>query len=214
MLIQAVIQFFLLIQTTRVSAQITANNPSLRTWWHSKYELNDITPVDDDAVRRSVFYDVKVATYAKDDTKFDSFPYISIPRGGRNKTGYSNNENNGAEIADQANLTMSWSSFLHSTDCWMYITLRNGVTISSIIDVTIRPSAFKLFKEYIDSSTVRVFVPYDVNGYRFSVEFNNQLYTAYNDLSDVSGKLNEKASVVLFTPSHVMRCLSLLSQWN
>jgi hypothetical protein len=172
------------------AAQTTANNPGLRTWWHAKNELNATTPVADDAVRRSTFYDVKVATAAAPNARFDAFPYMSIPRGGRDKWGYSDDD--GAEFADRANLTMSWSSFLYSTDCWVYVTLRNGLTIGSAADVTIRPAALNLSKEVVDSTTIRVRVPYSANGYRFSVEFGNQLYTAYNDMSGTSGRLNDQ----------------------
>ena len=136
------------------AAQTTANNPGLRTWWHAKYELNATTPVADDAVRRSTFYDVKVATVAAPNARFEAFPYMSIPRGGRDKWGYSDDD--GAEFADRANLTMSWSSFLYSTDCWVYVTLRNGLTIGSADDVTIRPAALNLSKEMVDSTTIRV----------------------------------------------------------
>jgi hypothetical protein len=118
---------------------------------------------------------------------------MSIPRGGRDKWGYVTED--GAEFADQANLTMSWTSFLYNTDCWVYIHLRDGATINSAADVTIRPTSFNLTTEMVDHSTVRVRVPYSATGYRFSVELNhnNNLYTAYNDLSGTSGKLNDNA---------------------
>lgn len=177
-----------LVLSAHTAAQTTVDNASLRTWWHSTHEVNANTPVADNAVRRSTLYDTQVATVASPDVKFDSFPYMSIPRGGRDKWGYSDED--GAEFADLANLTMSWTSFLYSTDCWVYITLRNGATIGSAGDVTIRPAALNLGKEMVDSRTVRVRVPYSANGYRFSVEFNDDLYTAHNDLSGTSGKLN------------------------
>lgn len=166
----------------------TVNDSSLRTWWHASHELNAATPVADNAVRRSTFYDVRVATAAAPETKYDSFPYMSIPRGGRDKWGYADKD--GAEFADAANLTMSWTSFLYSTDTWVEVSLRSG-TISSANDVTIRPSALNLSKQMVNSTTIRVLVPYSPKGYRFSVEFKGQLYSAYNDMSGYSGELND-----------------------
>lgn len=174
--------------SSHATAQTTVNNATFETWWHPNHELNSTTPVADNAVRRSTFYDVKVSTVAAPNTKYDSFTYMSIPRGGREKWGYSDSD--GAEFADQANLTMSWSTFLYSSDTWVYVTLRNGATIASANDVKIRPTALNLQKEMVNSNTIRIRVPYSVNGYKFSVEFNNYLYTAYNDMSGTSGQLN------------------------
>ncbi len=174
--------------STHASAISTVNNSSLQTWWHASNELNASSPVADNAVRRSTYYDVKVATSAQPAVKYDSFPYMSIPRGGRDKWGYTDQD--GAEFADSANLSMSWTSFLYSTDTWVEVSLRSG-TISSANDVTIRPSALNLTKQMVNGTTIRVLVPYAATGFRFSVEFNNQLYTAYNDLSGSSGQLND-----------------------
>ncbi|XP_055304789.1 dextranase-like [Sitodiplosis mosellana] len=158
------------------------------TWWHSNHELNTNTPVADDAVRRSPFYNVSMATVENPNLKFNSFVYMSIPRGGRNKWGYDNWD--GAEFsADDGHLTMSWSSFLYDRDCWVYIQKSNQVATS----VKIRPSSLNLRIEQLDSATVRILIPHSEDGFRFSVEFDSELYTAYNDLSVLySGKLNDK----------------------
>ncbi|MCF2435449.1 hypothetical protein LV779_15840 [Streptomyces thinghirensis] len=89
----------------------------------------------------------------------------------------------GAEFSSSANLTTSWSSFQYTTDVWVDVSLRTGQTISSADQVKIKPSSLNFAKELVDSKTVRVKVPYDAKGYRFSVEFDPQLYTAYNDMS-------------------------------
>ncbi|CAM5439775.1 Ricin B lectin domain-containing protein OS=Streptomyces fumanus OX=67302 GN=GCM10018772_58140 PE=4 SV=1 [Streptomyces fumanus] len=144
---------------------------------------------------RSSFYDVKVATAAAPTTKYDSFAYMSIPRSGKGKIGYT--EEDGAEFSSSANLTMSWSSFQYTTDVWVDVSLRTGQTISSADQVKIRPSSLNFAKELVDSTTVRVKVPYDAAGYRFSVEFDPQLYTAYNDMSgpaNDAGKLTTRAA--------------------
>lgn len=177
-----------LVLSSHASAETTINNANLTTWWHASHSLNASTPVADNAVRRSTFYDVEVSTVALPNAKYDSFTYMSIPRGGRDKWLYTSED--GAEFADQANLTMSWSTFLYSTDSWVYVSLRNGATITSVNQVTIRPSALNLQKEMVDSNTVRIRVPYSPNGHKFSVEFDQYLYTAHNDMSGTTGTLN------------------------
>jgi hypothetical protein len=168
----------------------TINDASLRTWWHITHELNATTPVADNAVRRSTFYDAYVGKTSYPLATYDSFTYMSIPRGGRDKWLYTTPD--GAEFADAANLTMSWTTFQYSTDAFVDIKLKSG-TISSANDVTIRPSNFNLAKQYINPTTIRIFVPYAPTGYHFSVEFNklNQV-TTYNDLSGDSGVLNDQ----------------------
>lgn len=179
--------FFGILTCFSSYAQQPVNNAKLQTWWHSNYELNDSSLVADNKVRRSTHYDVKVST-ASDPARYDSFAYMSIPRSGKSKWGYSDED--GAEFAADAKLTMSWSSFLYGEDVWVYVSETDGKTISSANDVIIRPSSLNFSKELVDSKTVRIKVPYSANGYRFSVEFNNQLYTAYNDMSGESGRLN------------------------
>jgi hypothetical protein len=169
------------------AAETSVNNAQLQTWWHDNYEFNTSSPTADGRIRRSSFYDVKVATAAAPTAKYDSFAYMSIPRSGKGKIGYT--EEDGAEFSSSANLTMSWSSFLYSTDVWVEVSLRTGQTISSASQVTIRPSHLNFAKELVNGNTVRIKVPYSSAGYRFSVEFDNQLYTAYNDMAGASGML-------------------------
>ncbi|MGW7466061.1 family 49 glycosyl hydrolase [Streptomyces xantholiticus] len=177
--------------TTRA---VTADTAQLRTWWHDNHEFNTTSPVAKGKVRRSSFYDVKVATAAGPTKKYDSFAYMSIPRSGKGKIGYTKED--GAEFASSANLTMSWSSFQYTTDVWVDVSLRTGQSISTADQVRIRPSSLTFAKELVNSRTVRVKVPYDAKGHRFSVEFDPQLYTAYNDMSGPetdAGKLTTSA---------------------
>jgi len=185
----------LMLPMTADAAQV-ANTSSLQTWWHDNYDLNSSSLPADDKVRRSTFYDVRVST-ASSSTQYDSFTYMSIPRGGKAKWEYSSED--GAEFSAEAKLSMSWSSFLYSEDAWVYVSETDGKTISSVNDVKIRPSALNLVKELVDSKTVRIKVPYSAKGYRFSVEFNNQLYTAYNDMSGASGRLNTSSGREIHT---------------
>ncbi|MGQ1799040.1 family 49 glycosyl hydrolase [Kocuria oceani] len=165
----------------------TANSARLQTWWHDNHEFNTTTPTQNNQVRRSSFYDVAVATTAAPKNTYDSFTYMSIPRSGKGKIGYTKED--GAEFASSADLTMSWSTFQYSTDVWVDVTLRTGQTITSTDQVTIRPSSYDFEKQLVDGDTVRIKVPYSPDGYRFSVEFDPQLYTAYNDMSGDSGVL-------------------------
>ncbi|MEU0086202.1 family 49 glycosyl hydrolase [Streptomyces sp. NPDC006274] len=171
----------------------TADSAQLQTWWHENQEFNTTSPVANDKVRRSSFYDVKVATEAAPGTKYDSFAYMSIPRSGKGKIGYTKED--GAEFSSGANLTMSWTSFQYTTGVWVDVTLRSGQRVSSADQVKIKPSSLNLAKELVDNKTVRVKVPYDAKGYRFSVEFDPQLYTSYNDMSgpaNGAGKLTDQ----------------------
>ena len=112
---------------------------------------------------------------------------MSVPRGGKDKIGYT--EEDGAEFTSKADYTMSWSSFEYAADVWVNVTLKTGQAITSADQVTIRPTDLGLKKRLVNSSTVAVKVPYSKDGYRFSVEFDPQQVTAYNDLSGGSGTL-------------------------
>ncbi|WP_274995485.1 family 49 glycosyl hydrolase, partial [Promicromonospora iranensis] len=174
------------------AAASTADNAELQTWWHDNYEFNTSSPVASDKVRRSASYDVQVASASAPSTRYDSFTYMSIPRSGKGKIGYT--EEDGAEFSSSANLTMSWSSFQYATDVWVDVTLRTGQTITSADQVTLRPRHLNFDKQLVNGSTIRIKVPYNPTGHRFSVEFEPQLYTAYNDMAGASGNLTTSAS--------------------
>lgn len=180
-----------LLSSYALSVQ-TSNSNELTTWWHSNYELNDNSPVADVNVRRSTIYDVSVSTVTAENSLYDSYAYMSIPRGGRDKWLYTDAD--GAEFSDIANLTMSWSSFIYNQDVWVQVSLRNGHTISSADQVKLKPSVLNFEKQMVNDHTVRIKVPYSSKGYRFSVEFDSELYTAYNDMSGITGNLTTIAS--------------------
>lgn len=173
--------------TGLVAPAVTAD---LTTWGHAD-AIATSGPISNEQVRQSSFYDASVATAADPTTAYSSFVYMSVPRSGGDKVGYT--EEDGAEFSSSADLTMSWSSFEYSTDVWVNVTLKTGQPITSVDQVTIRPTDLGLEKVLVDSSTVRVKVPYNADGYRFSVEFDPQLITAYNDLSGASGVLTTTA---------------------
>ncbi|CAF3653128.1 unnamed protein product [Rotaria socialis] len=173
------ILFYLAYLFNRVNGlPIISNN--LHTWWHNNIEYNDNSPVRDSSVRASNIYSVQVATTdLHQNNLYDSFTYMSIPRGGRQKWEYDSSD--GAEFAEKTKLTMSWSTFQYLTDVWVIVKLNNSMsTIDSIDHVTIRPITLNFKKELVDSRTIRISVPYRAAGYRFSVEFKKQLFTTYH----------------------------------
>lgn len=165
----------------------TAHTPLLTTWWQDGAEPAASGAVAADKVRQSPYYGVQVATTSHPSRLYDSFAYMSIPRNGNGKVGYTDQD--GAEFSSSAGLSMSWSSFQYSTDVWVDVKLKTHQPITSADQVTIRPNNLGFKKVLVNSSTIRIRVPYKTTGYRFSVEFQPQLMTAYNDMSSTSGQL-------------------------
>ena len=155
-----------------------ADAADLKTWWHASAALNASTPVADNTVRRSTVYDVEIARESSPGALYHSFVYMSVPRSGSGKKGYTHED--GAEFADEANLTMSWTSFLYGTGTWVHVHVKEGAPLTSAEDVTIRPTTLAFKKERVNARTIRILVPFSPNGHRFSVEFRNQQLTSYH----------------------------------
>ena len=149
----------------------------IQTWSHPNGEANASTSVAPGNVRSSTVYRVRVAPVTQPDKAQDSFVYMSIPRSGLRKAGYTDED--GAEFSAQAKMTMSWSSFLHDKDVWVYVELVDGSALTSANEVTIRPTTLTFQKELVNETTVRILVPRVPKGFRFSVEFDNQQMTIY-----------------------------------
>ena len=85
--------------------------------------------------------------------------------------------NDGVTIEPLLNATMSWTQFLYSTDVVLKITRLNNLTASaSSSNVKIRPTSYN----YTTSSSgdaVYVHVPFMGNGTRFSIEFEDDLWS-------------------------------------
>ncbi len=161
----------------------------LYAWSHSNADANEDSAVADEQVRASTHYRARVALTSEADQYTDSFVYMTLPRSGRAKEGYSHED--GAEFADSANLTMSWTSFLYNDDTWLELELLNGQTIESLDQVTIRPTTLDFELEWVAEDRVRIKVPYHADGQRFSVEFEPDLVTSYNNLEGNTGTLTE-----------------------
>jgi hypothetical protein len=162
----------LLLPATAVKAEV-------QTWSHPNGEPNASTAVAPGKVRSSTVYQVRVAPVTQPGQLHDSFVYMSVPRSGLGKVGYTDED--GAEFSAQAGMTMSWSSFLHDEDVWVYVELVGGPALTSADQVTIRPTRFTFQKELVSERTVRIRVPSVPEGFRFSVEFNSQQMTSYED---------------------------------
>lgn len=163
-----------------------ASTSTLTTWTHADAVATS-KPLPGDQVRRSQFYDAAVIPTRGRPIAYPSFVYMSVPRGGNDKIGYT--EDDGAEYTAKAGYTMSWSSFEYADDVWVNVTLKSGRKITSVDQVTVRPTDLGLKKRLVNSTTVAVKVPYSKDGYRFSVEFDSEQVTAYNDLTGGSGTL-------------------------
>lgn len=162
---------------------VSAAQAAVQTWWHLNFEENDSAAVAPQNVRRSPFYNVRVASAREPATLHDSFVYMSIPRNGLGKPGYT--EPDGAEFSAQAGMTLSWSSFLYDEDVWVYVELRDAPPLTSAEEVTIRPTRLGLTHELVDSRTIRILVPIAPEGFRISIEFRSQLMTSYEDANGV-----------------------------
>ncbi|KAJ3074064.1 hypothetical protein HK102_005880, partial [Quaeritorhiza haematococci] len=164
-----------------------AQSPQIQTWIHENAALTE-GPIQDAQVRGSTWYSVSVAPFTNGTAFQPSFVYMSIPRNGEGKKGYTKQD--GAELATDARLTFSWSSFLFSSDVWVEVKLLQSEGVSSANDVVIRPSKLGFNKQLVDRNTVRILVPYSETGHRFSVEFANQDVSYFNDLQGDSGNPN------------------------
>lgn len=153
-------------------------------------------------MRQSPFCSTKVSTCKAPYNYYDSFTYISIPRNGSEKLGYSSLD--GAEFATESNMTMSWSCFEYSTDVYVDVTLTTNKNISSANQVKIRPSKLKFSKQLLSDSTIRIGVSYNPGGYRFSVEFDSELFTAYDRLGVLSETVDAHSRDVHIQPRNAM----------
>ncbi|QPL04639.1 MULTISPECIES: glucodextranase DOMON-like domain-containing protein [Actinomyces] len=153
----------------------------VRTWTHDNAVKNADSAIAEDQVRQSPFYTVRVAPADSPENMSESFTYLSIPRNGEGKHGYTSED--GADFASNAGATMSWSTFEQSADAVVEVSLNTGATISSLDEVTIRPASLRLHTTLVDENTIRIEVPASEAGVRISVEFAPELMTVYANAS-------------------------------
>jgi hypothetical protein len=165
----------------RATSNTTANLSDLVTWWHETGEINTETPVQNGNVRQSHLYSVEVST-GSSTTYYDSFVYETIPRNGNGQicipgdlSSICTDIDDQVSIEPSVGITMAWTQFLYSTAVTIKVSRLNGAAIadSSII---LRPSNLEYDISY-NGSYALIMVPYNPNGVRFSVEFQDDLWT-------------------------------------
>ncbi|KAL1614908.1 hypothetical protein SLS54_009357 [Diplodia seriata] len=157
-----------------------ANLTNLQTWWHDTAEINTQTAVGDGNVRQSHLFNVQVAASSASTSFYDSFAYESIPRNGNGKLCAPGDATLCNDIDDQISIeadigvTMSWSQYLTSEDSIVRVTRTDGGSTAPD-NVVIRPQTLGFDMEQ-DGDAVLIKVPFSQNGYRFSVEFQDDLW--------------------------------------
>ncbi|KAJ3560710.1 hypothetical protein NPX13_g9209 [Xylaria arbuscula] len=165
----------------------TADIDSLTTWWHETGEINYETPVQPGNVRQSHVYSAWVkSTTDADETYYNSFVYETIPRNGQGNIVIPGDptsvttEDDGVTVEEAVWITMAWTQFLYASDAWVKISRRGSTTNVTAADVTIRPDNLGVQVADDGANNIYILVPYSDAGLRFSVEFNDNLYT-YRD---------------------------------
>lgn len=168
------------LTTFTAGTPITGTYPGVRTWWHDTGVINTATAVEPGQVRQSRKYNVSVSV-AGTNEYHDSFVYESIPRNGNGmmfdpaKPGetYNLTDGDGIHPEIQEGINMAWSQFEYQVDVDVKISSSDG-GLGPADNVIIRPKTLGLQVSADDSITIRV--PYSDNGYRFSVEFRNDIF--------------------------------------
>ncbi|KAI5456065.1 glycoside hydrolase [Mariannaea sp. PMI_226] len=158
----------------------TVDSKVLKTWWHATGEINTKTPVRPENVRQSHLYNVQVAAASAPTSFYDSFVYESIPRNGNGPICKPGDLTSICDVDDQINIEpdigvdMSWTQYLTSQDTIVRITRKDGGSVDAS-NVEIRPQTLG-FKIKRDGNAVLITVPFSQDGYRFSVEFKDNLW--------------------------------------
>jgi Glycosyl hydrolase family 49 N-terminal Ig-like domain/Glycosyl hydrolase family 49/Beta solenoid repeat from Dextranase/Isopullulanase beta-solenoid repeat len=165
--------FLLLLQRLTLGA-LTSNSTSLLTWWHDTGVVNANSTIADDSVRQSGLYSVQVSVDSSSTYYYDSFVYQVIPANGMSDE---------LQYASNTDETQSWSSFLTLTDVIVRVTRSDDAVLNANNNsVTIRPTNLRnnltILYDTSDPSSVYITIPYNENGYRFSVEFEDDLVAA------------------------------------
>ncbi|KAF3386676.1 Dextranase [Penicillium rolfsii] len=168
----------------------TACDSNLCTWWHDSGEINTATRVQPGNVRQSHRYNVQVRLAGTDDFR-PSFVYETIPRNGNGRIyspwDYPNDNTLGSDVDDgisiesEAGITMAWSQFEYAQDVDVKITRRDGQSLGPTSNVIIRPTSTSYSLSTSSDGGIVIRVPKDDSGRRFSVEFNDDLYTYRSD---------------------------------
>ncbi|KAI3329789.1 glycoside hydrolase [Ustulina deusta] len=170
----------------------TADIDSLKTWWHNTGETNYETPVQHGNVRQSHVYSAWVKSTAdSSETYYNSFVYETIPRNGQGNIVVPGDPSSVTTADDAVTveaavwITMAWTQILYTADAWVKISRRGSTANVTAADVIIRPRNLGVEVTDDGNNNIYVFVPYSDTGLRFSVEFQDNLYT-YRDSCDTT----------------------------
>ncbi|CEL10154.1 hypothetical protein ASPCAL13279 [Aspergillus calidoustus] len=169
----------------------TTCDADLCTWWHNSGEINTQTRVQPGNVRQSRRYLVQVRPAGSQEDFRPSFVYESIPRNGNGRI-YSPwdypspdtlgaNVDDGISIEPEVGINMAWSQFEYAKDVDVKILRRDGQSLGSASNVKIRPTSIGYSVTSSSDGGIIIRVPKDDRGRRFSVEFNDDLYTYRSD---------------------------------
>ncbi|CAE7022031.1 unnamed protein product [Symbiodinium sp. KB8] len=183
--------------TWKAKASAVGHGRELITWWHedSTSEKRELQPEEDRRVVRSPFFEVSVWTAADPegtDRRQKPFPYLSWPRMGRQKWGYSKDD--GAEDFDRNHCTCTWAHFLYSTDVWVEVTLLGDADHPNIAEeILVRPRKISeqteggyWRPEKSGKNAVKIKIPYSAEGLRFSLEFSWEIFTFRHEGRDIA----------------------------
>ncbi|KAI9712350.1 MAG: hypothetical protein M1820_001563 [Bogoriella megaspora] len=173
----------------------TVNNNELQTVWFPTGEVNTKTAVQPGNVRQSHLYTVRVSPSSSLDwqsltTWYDSFVHETIPRNGNGKiykpgdTGTTSDINDGISIEPAVGISMAWTQFQYAQDVMLNISRTDGRTATPS-NIVIRPTTLQYNVQTSGSSTY-IHVPYGSTGTRFSIEFQDDLWTYRTKGSDYS----------------------------
>lgn len=123
---------------------------------------------------------------------YQCFVYETIPRNGQGNIVVPGNPSSVTSDEDSITIeadiwiTMAWTSFLYSADAWVKIARAgNNTTADSASNVVVRPTHLNIQVTDDDEGNIYIFVPYSAQGYRLSVEFQDNIYE-YHDECDTT----------------------------
>ncbi|KIW57156.1 hypothetical protein PV05_05747 [Exophiala xenobiotica] len=171
-------------------ANYTCCDSQLCTWWHSTGEVNTLARVANANVRQSRKYLVQVSNAGRNQYH-NSFVYESIPRNGNGRI-YSpwdppytetmpDHEDDGISIELDGGINMAWSQFEYASDVDVKILSRDGSSLGPTSEVKVRPRSLSFDMTTSNDGGIIIRVPANTKGYRFSVEFDADLFTYRSD---------------------------------
>ncbi|KAL9092930.1 MAG: hypothetical protein Q9159_000554 [Coniocarpon cinnabarinum] len=163
-------------------ANNTVSDSKLQTWWHQEGVIDSTGSIPDGSIRQSHKYAVQVAPVSNQSVFYDSFIYESIPRNGNgaitvpgDHSSVQFDAQDGVTIEPLLNTTMAWTQFLYNEDVILKITrIDNTTAPASTANMTIRPTTNN-YTTAASGASILVRVPFQGNGTRFSIEFEDDL---------------------------------------